>query len=121
MNTARHACCVSRDRTKETVMKSLFVVMGMFVAACSHQMMRGSVVMKTTDTDAHVCLGRGEVAVGDHVHLFHNDCVGQKAAQCRRVLVGDGTVMQLFDDHYSLVRFPMGTAFAEGDTVERAN
>jgi hypothetical protein len=103
-------------------MKSVFVVMGLFAAACTHQMMRGSVVMKTTDTDAHVCLGRGEVAVGDHVHLIHNDCsTGSKPGQCRRVTVGDGTVVELFDDHYSLVRFPAGTAFGEGDTVERAN
>jgi hypothetical protein len=103
-------------------MKSLFVVMGLFAGACSHQMMRGSVVMKTTDTDAHVCLGKGEVAVGDRVHLIHNDCsAGSKPGQCRRVTGGDGTVVELFDDHYSLVRFPPGTAFAEGDTIERAN
>ncbi len=101
-------------------MKSLVLVMGLFVAACGHQMMRGSIVMKTTDTDAHVCLGRGEVAVGDRVHLIHNECTGSKPAQCRRVAVGDGTVVELFDDHYSLVRFPSGTAFAEGDTIERA-
>jgi hypothetical protein len=102
-------------------MKSLLIVMGMFAGACTHSMMRGSVVMRTTDTDAHVCLGRGEVAVGDHVHLIHNDCAGSKPTQCHRVPVADGTVLELFDDHYSLVRFPSGTTFAEGDTVERAN
>jgi hypothetical protein len=99
-------------------MKSLAIVLGLFAAACTHQTMRGSIVMKTTDTDAHVCLGRGEVAVGDVVHLIHNECA--KASQCRRVTVADGTVVELFDDHYSLVRFPAGTWFAEGDTVERA-
>jgi hypothetical protein len=103
--------------------KAMFVVLGvLFAAGCSHSMMRGSVVMKTSDTEAHVCLGRGEVAVGDHVHLFHNDCsTGSKPGQCRRVLVADGEVEQLFDDHYSMVRFPAGTAFVEGDTIERAN
>jgi hypothetical protein len=103
-------------------MKSLVLVMGLFAGACAHQMMRGSVVMKTNDTDAHVCLGSGEVAVGDRVHLIHNDCTSAgKPAACRRVSVADGTVVELFDDHYSLVRFPTGTAFAEGDTIERAN
>ena len=104
-------------------MKSMFVAMALFVAAgCSHALMRGSVVMKTSDTEAHVCLGKGEVSVGDHVHLFHNDCTsGSKPIQCQRVPVADGEVEQIFDDHYSLVRFPSGTAFAEGDTIERAD
>ena len=104
-------------------MRSMFVVFGFVaVAGCSHAMMRGSVVMKASDTDAHVCLGRGEIAVGDHVHLLHNDCSrASKLIQCQRVPVADGEVVQLFNDHYSLVRFPAGTAFAEGDTIERAN
>lgn len=104
-------------------MKSILVVMGFVAAAgCSHALMRGSIVMKTSETEAHVCLGRGEVSVGDSVHLLHNDCsAASKPTQCRRVPIADGKVVQLFDDHYSLVRFPAGTEFAQGDTIERAN
>jgi hypothetical protein len=32
-----------------------------------HQFMRGSVAMKATGREAHVCLGDDEVKVGDHV------------------------------------------------------
>ena len=105
-------------------MRSMLLI-GLFSAmtatACgSHTTMRGSVVMKIDETEAHVCLGKDEVKVGDSVHLFHNDCTGGKASQCRRVAIADGQVVQLLNEHYSLVRFPAGTAFAEGDTIERA-
>ena len=102
-------------------MRSLFLMLGL-AAGCGHTMMRGSVVMKTSDTEAHVCLGKDEVHVGDHVHLFHNDCSqASKPIQCKRVAIGDGEVEQVLNDHYSLVRFPAGTAFAEGDTIELAH
>lgn len=99
------------------------LAMSLLVAAgCGHTMMRGSVVMKATDTEAHVCLGRGEVAVGDVVDVIHNYCqsAGTPIGDCKRQLLGRGVVEQVFDDHYSLVRFPAGLAFEEGDTIERA-
>jgi hypothetical protein len=79
--------------------------------------------MKVADTDAHVCLGEGEVAVGDTVRLFDNVCVpGPKPSipSCKKVFVADGSVVELLDEHYSIVRFPAGTAFKEGQTVEKA-
>jgi hypothetical protein len=90
--------------------------------ATSHGMMRGSVVMKTSETEAHVCLGKGEVAVGDDVSLYRNVCptLGEPTPSgCHREALGRGKVEKVLDDHYSVVRFPAGVTFKDGDTVEK--
>ena len=38
------------------------------LGACAHSLMRGSVVMKISDHQAHICMGRGEVAQGTAPH-----------------------------------------------------
>ena len=94
--------------------------------ACAggHASMRGSVVMKMNATDAHVCLGEGEVQVGDKVDLIHHVCEplsGKSAAseRCKPQLVSTGQVVEVLNSHYSLVRFPSGVTLNEGDTVEK--
>lgn len=93
----------------------------LFLAACGtgHAAMRGSVVMKVSETDAHVCLEPGQTQVGDHVQMFRNVCTSTgKRTTCEKVPVAEGVVTALLNDHYSTVRFPAGTSFAEGYTVE---
>ena len=109
-------------------MKLVSVIFAVALAGCattnSHDTMRGSVVMKINASDAHVCLGQGEVAAGDQVTLFHNVCTtGDKVTpleRCHREAVGKGQVVEVLNSHYSVVRFPAGTTFQEGDTVERS-
>jgi hypothetical protein len=101
------------------ILGSLALVLG--ACAANHAVMRGSVVMKINDTDAHVCLGVGEVKVNDTVRLYRNVCdTGSKQPVCHRQDVADGRVRELLDSHYSVVVFPAGTPFQEGDTVEKA-
>ena len=110
----------------EVAMKNLHLVPALIssivlVSACAtgHTAMRGSVVMKVTDTDAHVCLAEGEAHVGDHVRLYKHICNSSgKRTTCEKVAVADGEVTGLISEHYSTVRFPAGTTFAEGYTVE---
>jgi len=84
--------------------------------------MRGSVTMKIDPTTAHVCLGNGEVAVNDPVHLYRNVCTqADRRPTCKKETIADGRVTELIDEHYSIVTFPSGTTFEEGNTVERAN
>ena len=88
--------------------------------AGGHAMMRGSVVMKIDATTAHVCLGNGEVALNDPVRLYKNVCKASgKAEVCKKEAVADGKVTELLDEHYSVVTFPTGTTFEEGNTVEK--
>lgn len=91
--------------------------------AGGHAVMRGSVVMKIDPTTAHVCLGTGEVKVNDRVRLYSNVCTprtqGDGRHACRRETIAEGKVIELLDEHYSVVAFPAGTTFAEGNTVER--
>lgn len=103
-----------------------FALSCMFAAATTtgcasgHGVMRGSVIMKIDPTTAHVCLGSGEVAVNDRVRLYRNVCTPSgRRAVCKKEAIADGTVTELLDEHYSVVTFPAGTTFAEGDTVEK--
>lgn len=98
------------------------------LAACGgHAAMRGSVVMKVNDTQAHVCMGDKEVAMGDRVDLVRHECAtsggsarsGVSSDRCKRVVVGQGQVTQVLNEHYSIVDFPAGVPFKEGDSIEK--
>ena len=101
----------------------------MFLVGCAHGgIKRGHVVMKTSDTTAHVGLATGDVKVGDHVALYHNECKGGGGGRkgealgprvCKKVATGHGVVTELFDADYAQVEFPSGTSFTEGDTIEK--
>jgi len=92
---------------------------------CSHATMRGAVVMKIDDHDAHVCLGTGEVVVSDAVNIVRHVClpaksgVGKDPQSCEPRIIGHAVVVQVLNDHYSLVRITQGE-FQEGDIVEKA-
>ena len=91
------------------------------VTACAtgHEAMNGSVVMKTSETEAHVCLLDGDAGVGSQVQLYRRICQTQygKRYECKQP-VALGTISERIGEHYVLVAFPRGTAFEEGYTVE---
>ena len=102
------------------------VLTGTLTACAAHSTMRGSVVMKVSDREAHVCLGKGEVKPGDAVSIYRNVCRALTDGDypgpgegCIREAVGSGNVEQVLNEHYSLVMFPQGVSFKEGDTVEK--
>lgn len=104
-----------------------FVVLAFSFAGCaSHSMMRGSVAMKIAPNKAHVCLGNGEVKIGDKVNAYRNVCpdVGVVAGHqiprrnCTKEKIGGGTVTELLNEHYSEVTFDEGVKFNEGTIVE---
>jgi hypothetical protein len=106
--------------------KNLFLVMvlaAIGLSGCAHGIMRGSVAMKISDTEAHVCMGRGEVMAGDRVKLFKSVCVGKdrsgRSASCEKKELGMGTVEEVLNDHYSVVKFDQGVQFEEGAIVEK--
>jgi hypothetical protein len=115
-------------REESAVKRILIATAVAWLGGCAaHTSMRGSVVMKVSDTDAHVCLGDREVNVGEPVRLYRNVCTDKAQAKeaglpahCRKEAIAKGEVTQLLNEHYSVVRFPAGTAFSEGDTVEAA-
>lgn len=110
-----------------TLFKSLLVSLfvGGLCAGCaqSHRVMRGSVVMKASETAAQVCLGSGDVAAGDEVDLYRNTCkptsLEPSPTDCYREAIGRGKVTAILNEHFSTVQFPGGTPFKEGDTVEK--
>ncbi len=80
--------------------------------------------MKTTDSEAHVCLGKGEVKEGDRVRLYTSQCTPRmkgegRDASCEKVFLGNGSVLRLINEHYSVVKFDDGVKFEEGSFVER--
>ncbi len=94
------------------------------LSGCAHSTMRGSVAMKASNEEAHVCMGDNEVKAGDKVTLFRNQCsqsggkVGA-ADPCHKVKVGEGTVERTLNEHYSVVKVNPGVQFEEGTIVEK--
>jgi hypothetical protein len=95
---------------------------------CAHGVMRGSVVMKASDDEAHVCLGDKEVTAGDRVALFKNICTAGRtgglggrgpSGPCEKVKLGNGTVEHTLNEHYSLVKVDKGVTFEVGAIVEK--
>jgi hypothetical protein len=109
-------------RIKKLVTLTLVVAF----TGCAHGTMRGSVAMKASDDEAHVCLGNNEVKAGDRVTLFKNVCKGVRgggkdgvSGSCEKVLLGSGTVERALSEHYSLVKVDQGVPFEEGTIVEK--
>jgi hypothetical protein len=106
-------------------MKFIIPTMLLVAAAltgCAHGVMRGSVAMKAANNEAHVCLGDGEVKVGDRVKFFKSECNaegGLAGFSCKKIERGGGTVLQTLNEHYSIVKVDEGVAFEEGTIVEK--
>ncbi|OQW47464.1 MAG: hypothetical protein A4S09_15190 [Proteobacteria bacterium SG_bin7] len=103
----------------------ILVVTGLIATTlmgCAHGLMRGSVAMKVSDTEAHVCMDKSEAKVGDRVTLFRNNCPAKGVGgggTCTKVELGQGTVTEILNDHYSVVKFDPGVKFSEGAFVEK--
>lgn len=107
---------------------SVFVLSSALVlilSSCASGVRRGSVVMRTGDDRAHVGMGGKEVSVGDHLVLYKNVCTGVPGSlgagdrSCQKKEGGHGEVTKILSADYSEVKFPAGTQFAEGDTLEK--
>lgn len=103
-------------------MKIYAKVLSLFLAAvalngCAHGLMRGSVAMKISDQEAHVCMGDDQVKAGDKVALFKNVC--RKGGECQKVRLGEGEVTRTLNNHYSVVKIQPGVTFEEGTIVEK--
>ena len=94
---------------------------------CAHTAMRGSVAMKATDDELHICMGETEVRTGDRVAFFINQCresgnsraVGRDV--CTKIKIGEGAVVRSLNEHYSVVKPDpgIGAKIGEGTVVEK--
>ena len=105
-----------------TFMSALIGVM--VLSGCAHSLMRGTVAMKVSETEAHVCLGEGQVKTGDKVAFLVNQCSGGSGKtgtgrDCQLIKVGEGQVRQLLNNHYSIVKADAGVKLDEGTLVEK--
>lgn len=96
------------------------------ISGCASGVKRGVVAMKISDTEAHVGMGESDLSVGDHVELYRNACTGGLGGRdggsnrsCRKEPMGHGEVSRILNPDYSVVQFPAGTKFSEGDMVEK--
>lgn len=110
--------------------KSLLILISCLtvLGGCAHSTMRGSVAMKVSDDEAHVCMGEGEVKAGDQVLLYKNVCTpkgsirsgdGPSAGGCSKKLVGEGEIERVLNSHYSVMKTKAGSTFDEGTIVEK--
>lgn len=103
------------------------LVLSGVVGSAYAAVVRAPVAMKINDTEAHICVGKEEVKVGDKFTAFKNECKraqGGKAMTegfgetCKKVKLGDATIKQLLNEHYALLTFEPGVKFDERSFVE---
>lgn len=87
------------------------------LTACAAQHSRGTVAMKITDTQAHVCVGKEAVHPGTSLEVLRNVCNGPKQT-CKLTHVGQGSVTAVLNEHYSVAEFPAAIKVREGDLIE---
>jgi len=98
----------------------IVMTVGLLATGCT-TVHRGVVAMKISETQAHVCLSKGEVGVGESVKLYRNICAHASKSvlsRCEKRLIGTGTVSEILNEHYSVVAMERGADFKEGDFVE---
>ena len=105
----------------------LLIVTASLIGGCSvGRSARGVVAMKISDTEAHACVRKIDVDVGDKMTLFRNECkqdVGStksRGQHCKLVRVGEGTISENLNEHYSVLKFDTPTEYREGDLLEKA-
>lgn len=83
------------------LINALFLIAVFSLVGCAHGLMRGSVAMKTSDTEAHVCLGDKEVKVGDRVNAFTNYCPSKGGGRAGE---GGGGTLYICSWHHLVAR-----------------
>lgn len=114
------------------ITRSFLALAFITVGACAtgHSAMNGSVIMKASETEAHVCLLDSDAPVGTRVQLYRHECRSQYAKPgtpssaktpyvCEKQAVAVGTISQKIGGHYVVVTFPQGTQYEEGYTIEK--
>ena len=103
------------------------IIFATALTGCAATVSRSVIAMKISSNEAHVSLGKGEAKEGDSVLLYFNDCEVRHGTyrttkpvprECRKIYKGTGTITEILNDHYSVVRFTNGVDFAEGDVIE---
>jgi hypothetical protein len=102
-------------------MLRLYAALAVLVTACGgHVLMRNTVVMKISSTEANVCLHPGSFAVGDRVNVYQTRCrMGlDRTVGCHRYRVGEGTITRAINDHYAAIELAGHSRLEEGFDVE---
>ena len=108
---------------------TLFIAFtSLLVVGCAHNHPNGTVLLTDPDGLAHICLGKGEVGVGDRLGVYDVKCnqesIGGDRPRntktvCNRTKRGEASVVDVLDDHFSTIK-PLGQVNIErGQLVER--
>lgn len=112
-----------------------------FCTGCAHTFMRGSVAEKINLNKAVVCLGDNDVKVGDTVKFQRSICswtkfpsnpgiheitevgstvehTGEGQYRCELINLGSGKVIDLVNDHFSIVETNGSFVFDESTQIE---
>jgi hypothetical protein len=102
-------------------MVRFLAALAVLLTACGgHVLMRNTVVMKISPTEANVCLHPGSFAVGDRVNVYQTKCqMGiDRTVGCHRYRVGEGTITRAINNHYAAIELATPSRLEEGFDVE---
>jgi len=83
--------------------------------------------MTTGKDTAHVCLGDGDVKVGDTIDFYRNVCnsragnskIDPDISGCKMKILGSGKITRLINSHYSEVKTEGNFEVKEGLLVQK--
>ncbi len=105
---------------------SLVSIAALFGGCASH-VGRGVIAMPINDREAHVCVGKNEVEIGEKVSVIKNRCgpltpgLRNRAGRqtpCSREKIGTGVITEKLNEHYAVVNFDKPIRTQKGDEVE---
>ena len=122
-------------------MKRVFYILTPFLlTSCAHTFMRGTVAKKINSREAIVCLGSNEVKLGDTIKFQESVCswtpthsitmheevtsgpyseqTGYGSSNCELIHLGRGKVVEIINDHFSVVKTKGDFQFKKSTQIE---
>lgn len=122
-------------------MKSIiYILIPLLLTSCAHTFMRGTVAKKINSKKAIICLGSDEVKIGDTIKFQESVCswtpthsitmhekvtsglyseqTGYGSSNCELIHLGRGTVVEIINDHFSIVKTKGDFQFKKSTQVE---
>ena len=103
-----------------------FVLLG----GCAHSHPRGTVVLKDSPKEGHVCIEHDKIAPGDTVKVFKNKCKttsvstgrhgSRSKTSCEKQLVGEGRIIESSNEHFAKIEALGDLNLEEGFIVEKS-
>jgi hypothetical protein len=96
---------------------------------CAHSHTGGTILHVEEDGTAHACINKEGVKLGDKLQVYNVACAEvwnhaarttRRRIKCEKGAAGEVTVVEVSDEHFSLLKPVAGTTLQKGQVVEKS-